>query len=579
MSPETELTLKREIPTRAGSMLFRVKTALLQARRMMSDVFDGDVKRSHRTEMLSGTSVIGRSESPLWTETDEREKHLVAGKIQNLRVAVRSVDGITFAPGETFSFWQQVGRATRWKGYVKGRELREGCIVPAIGGGLCQLSNALYDAALQAGLEIVERHAHSRVVPGSLAEMGRDATVFWNYVDLRFRSDRVFSIEAKISTDRLLVNIRGEQPMSPQLYQIGRAASLAPTGSCATCGEDNCHKVVIRPEKKAQVRSAFLLDEFSPEFDAYIKDTANDGDEIFIPIDGNRFGKANYAWTGGTATRIRQRPLLTAKRSLASRRLATQGAARQRSLLNTNRELALSYARSLTFETLHLTIHQGLLPYLWREGYLGGRSFDVLMNALPMSEIQKRLDHAAELHPESTTLGDFRADEKLVEAEDEALRHARKVITSHSEIASVFADKCEILDWAMSVPEEVERIRSRPTIVFPSSTVGRKGCYELREALRGSDVRLLTLGPYIEGSDFWQGLDVERGGDDWLSVADAVVLPAFVEHKPRRLLRAVASGIPAVVTPACGISYASGVQIVQAGDAAALRNAICAIFD
>ena len=68
-----------------------------------------------------------------------------------------------------------------------GRELREGCLVPSIGGGLCQLSNALYDAALRAGLQVVERHRHTQVVPGSLAESDRDATVFWNYRDLRLR--------------------------------------------------------------------------------------------------------------------------------------------------------------------------------------------------------------------------------------------------------------------------------------------------------------------------------------------------------------------------------------------------------
>ncbi len=88
---------------------------------------------------------------------------------------------------EVFSFWRHVGRPTRGRGFADGRELREGCIVPSVGGGFCQLSNALYAAALDAGCEIVERHAHSRRVPGSMAEAGRDATVFWNYVDLRFR--------------------------------------------------------------------------------------------------------------------------------------------------------------------------------------------------------------------------------------------------------------------------------------------------------------------------------------------------------------------------------------------------------
>ena len=114
-------------------------------------------------------AVIAESATPLWTETEPEERFLVAGKIHNLRLAIRAINGIEIQARETFSFWRQVGRAVRRRGYVRGRELREGCIIPNIGGGLCQLSNALYDAALQANFEIIERHAHSGHC-GSLAK-------------------------------------------------------------------------------------------------------------------------------------------------------------------------------------------------------------------------------------------------------------------------------------------------------------------------------------------------------------------------------------------------------------------------
>ena len=97
---------------------------------------------------------------------------LLAGKVHNLRLAVKKLDGLEISGGEVFSFWKNVGQASRLKGFVVGRELREGCIIPNVGGGLCQISNALYDAALKANFEIVERHAHSQIVEGSLAERG-----------------------------------------------------------------------------------------------------------------------------------------------------------------------------------------------------------------------------------------------------------------------------------------------------------------------------------------------------------------------------------------------------------------------
>src|SRR5688572_17180759 len=106
--------------------------------------------------------VRAESVTRLWTQDDAHEWRLTAGKVQNLRVAARALDGLVLPAHAVFSFWAALGRPLAWKGYVPGRELREGCLVASVGGGLCQLSNALYAVALQAGARIVERHAHSR---------------------------------------------------------------------------------------------------------------------------------------------------------------------------------------------------------------------------------------------------------------------------------------------------------------------------------------------------------------------------------------------------------------------------------
>jgi vancomycin resistance protein YoaR len=131
--------------------------------------------------------------------------------VENLRHAARAFHGVEIPAGRVFSFWRQLGRTTKGKGFTEGRELREGCLVPAVGGGLCQLSGLLYQAALEAGLEIVERHGHSRVIAGSAAEKNLDATVFWNYVDLRFRSDVAWRVEVELSASDLVVRIRSSR--------------------------------------------------------------------------------------------------------------------------------------------------------------------------------------------------------------------------------------------------------------------------------------------------------------------------------------------------------------------------------
>jgi hypothetical protein len=574
MTATPEIAIRPKLPTRKDAIIFRGKTALLQMRRFIVDGVDRKVKRHPKTSNLKDATVIATSRSPLWTESEPEERFMVAGKIQNLRLAVRRLDGIVIPAGSVFSFWKQLGRAGRIGGYVVGRELREGCIIPNVGGGLCQISNALYDAAMQAGFEVIERHAHSQIIPGSLAEKGRDATVFWNYVDLRFRSESAFRIEAKLDGEDLVVRFRGERS-NGKLHSITRAVVHSDSpNSCASC-EADCHRVVT-PGKYANFGgTAYLLDEFTSEFDEYIQQTRSNADRLFIPLDGKRFRKGNYAWTTAGFRRVRQSLVVTARRSYRSRRLATQGAARQMNLLAMYEELAENYARRISFDTLHVVVHQNLLPYLWRSGHLGGRTFDVLMTALPMSEIQKRLDHAFSLHPASKTLSDFRADESLVVAEADALKNARKIITSHSEIASLFGECAELLEWRR--PEVLRQARLenvKRRIVFPASTVGRKGCYELRESVRGLDVQIVLLGPVIESPDFWVGFDTVRGGDDWLQMADAVVLPAFVEHRPRRLLMAAAVGIPVIASSACGVANVEGIDTVEAGDTASLREKI-----
>src|SRR5688572_28951717 len=143
-------------PSRLGSVVFSSKRLALCLVHLSKPRI-----AIHSKAASKNATTIAESKTALFRTEDQRERALELGKVQNLRVACRALDGILIPAGQTFSFWAQVGRCTRARGYVKGRELREGCLVPAIGGGLCQLSNALYDLALRSGCEIVQRHAHT----------------------------------------------------------------------------------------------------------------------------------------------------------------------------------------------------------------------------------------------------------------------------------------------------------------------------------------------------------------------------------------------------------------------------------
>ena len=548
-------------------------------RRGFSNFLDKEVRQFSFAANLADKPIVAESKTPLWTESEPEEQFLLAGKVQNLRRAIRELDGLEIPANEVFSFWKSVGQASRLNGYVEGRELREGCIIPSVGGGLCQLSNALYDAALKANFEVVERHAHSQIVAGSLAEQGRDATVFWNYIDLRFKSPSSFRIEARLGKDHLHVKFKSEARKN-NFIQItkgaanGNGKNAAPQ-SCATCGVESCFRSLKADAQINFGRTAFLVDEFAPEFNEYLNATKTAKDYLFVPLDGKKFKKANYAWTIGGYAKTKQSFRVTFERSYKSRKLAAQGAARQINLLAMYEKLAESYAKSLKYDATHVVVQQNLLPFLWKAGALGGRTFDVLMTSLPMRALQERLDFAVSLHAESKTLGDFRADENLIEAETEALKNAEKIITAHTAIHALFGERAALLDWKIPQAKEfTKKPNEKFTVVFPASTVGRKGCYELREAIKDSDVKLIVLGAELEEADFWREIDYEKGGDDWIERADLVVLPAFVEHKPHRLLRAVANRIPVVASTACGLENVAGVTSVEAGDIERLRSEI-----
>jgi hypothetical protein len=74
----------------------------------------------------------------------DADPRLEAGKRHNVRLAIAALHGLVITPAQPFSFWRAVGPATAARGYSWGMELRSGCAVPAIGGGICLVTNALF---------------------------------------------------------------------------------------------------------------------------------------------------------------------------------------------------------------------------------------------------------------------------------------------------------------------------------------------------------------------------------------------------------------------------------------------------
>ncbi len=167
-----------------------------------------------------------KHQSLLRRRLGDSDPQLQDNKVENLKIACPTIDGIVIKPGETFSFWRRVGETTADKGYREGMQLSRGEVVRGVGGGLCQLANLLYWMALHTPLRVVERHHHSfdpfpdehRVLP-----FGSGAGVFYNYIDLRFQNltDISFQIRLWISDEHLKGAIRSdrETPFSYSVFE------------------------------------------------------------------------------------------------------------------------------------------------------------------------------------------------------------------------------------------------------------------------------------------------------------------------------------------------------------------------
>lgn len=110
----------------------------------------------------------------------------------NLKLACEKLNGTVVLPGETFSYNETLGPRTVAAGYKNAKIYEAGQVVDGLGGGICQISSTLYNTALKANMEIVERRNHQFVT--SYVPAGRDATVVYGSIDFKFKNTRSYPI-------------------------------------------------------------------------------------------------------------------------------------------------------------------------------------------------------------------------------------------------------------------------------------------------------------------------------------------------------------------------------------------------
>lgn len=129
----------------------------------------------------------------------------------NLRLACEAINGLILYPGDVFSYNDTLGERTTSRGYRPGPSYSGNKTVMTIGGGICQVSSALYYCALKAEMQILLRKSHG-FMP-SYMPVGLDATVSWGSIDFRFKNtlDYPVRIEASASGGKTTVTLIGTE--------------------------------------------------------------------------------------------------------------------------------------------------------------------------------------------------------------------------------------------------------------------------------------------------------------------------------------------------------------------------------
>lgn len=127
-------------------------------------------------------------------------------RVYNIGLAIGKINGIIVKKGETFSFNDTVGPMGEEQGFKEAVGFdSNGKKIKMFGGGMCQISSTIYNAALMINLEIIERHPHSRRV--YYVPKDKDATVYYGSLDLKFKNTTNDDIKIIATNDNSNVTI------------------------------------------------------------------------------------------------------------------------------------------------------------------------------------------------------------------------------------------------------------------------------------------------------------------------------------------------------------------------------------
>ncbi|MEX2008086.1 MAG: VanW family protein [Candidatus Spechtbacterales bacterium] len=156
----------------------------------------------------------------------------VYGRVENIRVGSAKHNGTLLPPGGEFSFLENLGPITAAEGFRNSFVIKNGKIIPGFGGGLCQVSTTLFRAAVNAGLQLTERHPHSLALD-IYGTPGFDAAIYRPGLDLKFRNNTsgYLLVQSRVVGSRVTFEVYGPNDgrtvriQGPSVYQTSETGA------------------------------------------------------------------------------------------------------------------------------------------------------------------------------------------------------------------------------------------------------------------------------------------------------------------------------------------------------------------
>lgn len=179
-----------------------IRNAALEGGQRNAEIDLGGILPARSTEEAEGYGITTKVAGSVTNLGDSS-----ADRIHNVALMAQILDLRLVMPGQTFSFNDAVGPRTPERGFREGLAISGGFLLPSIGGGICQVSTTLFQAAYTMGLPIVERINHSFYI--NKYTVGLDATVAWGGPDFRFTNDTAHPILIRATADgsSMIVNL------------------------------------------------------------------------------------------------------------------------------------------------------------------------------------------------------------------------------------------------------------------------------------------------------------------------------------------------------------------------------------